>query len=249
MRLTLDTALPSGDVCDDVVLELFRDLGLSAPPVDAVAVAERLGFTVVCNADQPGRGRIKRLCGQPTIFIRPEDRPERVQWSVAHEIGEALASRIFERLGFLPDDLAGTLEPARREQLANEFASRLLLPSAWFLADARELDGDLPALKSVYSTASHELILMNLLRLRELSLATVFDHGRLTRRRGNGQLAAPPLLPMERTVWRQVHASGEPVDMQDGSVRVQAWAVHEPGWKRELLRTTPIDCPDEAMLE
>lgn len=241
MRLTHDTALPSADACDEVVLELLRDLGLAAPPVDAVDVAERLGFTVVCNADQPGRGRIKRLGGQPTIFVRPEERPERVQWSVAHEIGEAFASRIFERLGFAPEDLAGTLEPARREQLANEFASRLLLPSGWFLPDACELDGDLPALKALYGTASYELILMNLLRLKELSLVTVFDHGRPTRRRGNGQLAAPPLLPIERSSWRQAHTTGEPVDVRDGSVRVQVWAVHEPDWKRELLRTTPVE--------
>jgi hypothetical protein len=49
------------------------------------------------------------------------------------------------------------------------------------------------------------------------------------------------LLSLERDAQSQAHASGKAVILRGGGVTVQAWPVHEPGWKRELLRTTPID--------
>ena len=223
--------------CREVAAEVLEECRVAGPPVDARLIADRLGLEIALDASQHGRGRIKRLRGRTTILVRPEDRPERLQWTIAHEIGEHVAHRVFRRLDFDPD-LAG---PRIREQIANEMASQLLLPGDSFLDDARRLDADLPRLKQTYATASHELILTGLLRLPELSLVTVCDHGRITRRRGNGQLSPPPLLPIERDVWRRVYGSGHPADETAEGVRVQGWAVHEPGWKRELLRTTALD--------
>jgi hypothetical protein len=222
--------------CDDVASELLADCGIVAPPVDALDLASRLNLTIAYDGGQAGRGRLKRLAGQTAILVRPEERPERLHWTVAHEIGEAYAHRVFERRGVGPEEV-----PERgREQVANLLASRLLLPGEWFLRDARLFDADVLLLKQTYSTASHELILLNLLRLGELMLVTVFDHGRVTRRRGNGQLPPPPLLPAEREVWRRVHEAGAAIVREQDGVRVQGWPVHEAGWKRELLRTTAV---------
>jgi hypothetical protein len=239
MQLALRTTATCDDACDEIVRDVLEELSLGAPPVDALYVADRLQLAVVYDAAQAGRARIKRLCGQAAIFLKPDERPERVQWATAHEVGESLAHRVLETMGVDPADLSDELEAAQREHIANEFASRLLLPTDWFLADAEELDGDLARLKPLYATASHELILTNLLRLPGLSLTTVFDHGRMTRRRGNGQLAPPRLMPVEQEAWRRAHATGLPSELRTAEVRVQAWAVHEAGWKRELLRTTP----------
>lgn len=236
MEMLTESAASWERVCDDVACELLADCGIVAPPVDALDLAARLELTIAYDAGQAGRGRLKRLAGQTAILVRPEERPERLHWSVAHEIGEAWAHRVFDRRGVTPEAVA----ERGREQVANLLASRLLLPGEWFLRDARLLDADVLLLKRTYSTASHELILLNLLRLGELTLVTVFDHGRVTRRRGNGQLSPPPLLPMEREVWRRVHQTGTPTIHQQEGVRVQGWAVHEPGWKRELLRTTAV---------
>lgn len=223
--------------CAEVARALLEDCGIVAPPVDAWCVARVLGLRVAFDAQQQGRGRLKRIGGRTAILVRPDDRPEREQWALAHEIGEAVAHRVFERLEVDPRDAP----PQRREQVANAMASSLLLPDDWFLPDAAALDGDVLRLKAIYSTTSHELILMNLLRLPQLSLVSVFDQGRLTRRRGNGELSPPPLLPLERMVWRHVQASGQPAEAQGSGVRVQGWPVHEPGWRRELLRTTALD--------
>ena len=237
----MTTAMREGTVwqqaCREVARETLEKCELRSPPVDAWRVARQLGLRVAFDSLQEGRGRLKRIGGRTTILVRPEDRPEREQWTLAHEIGETLARRVFERLEVDPADVPAE----RREQAANMLASSLLLPDAWFLQDAEAFDGDVLRLKARYATASHELILLNLLKLPQLSIVSVFDQGRLTRRRGNGELSPPPLLPLERRVWREVHESGEAAEASGGGIRVQGWPVCEPGWHRELLRTTACE--------
>jgi hypothetical protein len=238
MTRTLTESVPLWEhACEDVAEELLAECCIVTPPVDALALAARMGLPVAFDELQATRGRLKRLGGQTAIFVRPEERHERLQWSVAHEIGEACALRVFALVGCDPEEA----DPGQREQVANVMASRLLLPGEWFLRDARLFDGDVLILKETYSTASHELILLNLLRLPQLTLVTVLDHGAVTRRRGNGQLAPPPLLPAEREAVRRVRESESTVDLTAEGVRVQAWPVYEPGWKRELLRTTAVE--------
>lgn len=223
--------------CRLVAREILDECGIDAPPVDAWVVARTLGLRVAFDAGQVGRGRLKRIGGRTSILVRPDDRPEREQWTLAHEIGESVVSRVYSRLDVDPHEVSSQ----RREQAANALASSLLLPDDWFQQDAERCDGDVLRLKRIYSTVSHELILLNLLKLPQLSLVTVFDQGQLTRRRGNGQLSAPPLLPLERRIWREVHEHGRTADATADGVRVQGWPVCEPGWKRELLRTTAAD--------
>jgi len=77
--------------CDAVVAELLERADITSPPVDALLVANRLEWPVMWDADQGGRARIQRMAGRPTLFMRPDERPERLQWAIAHEIGEASA--------------------------------------------------------------------------------------------------------------------------------------------------------------
>jgi len=231
--------------CDEVAEELLAEAGWSNPPVDAFQLAAELGYEIAFDARQEARGRFKRLGGRPTMFLSPDDRPERLQWAAAHEIGESAAYRVFELLDIDPL----LMETDLREKVAAQLASALLLPRREFEADALLHDGDVPALKAKYATASHELILTAQLRMEPLMLASVFDHGELTRRRTNGRLAAPPLMAVERQAQLRAHATGRPVVLTGRGVRVQAWAIHEAGWKRELLRTTPLETEDSEELD
>jgi hypothetical protein len=243
-RQTLVAAREWEAACREAARDVLEDCGIREPPVDAWEVARRLQIGVAYDRRQPGRGRLMRLGERTSILVKPQQRPEREQWTVAHEIGESQACRVFEQVGITPAEA----DARQREHVANLMASALLLPEEWFERDARLLDGDVCLLKQTYATASHELILMNLLRLPQLTLTSVFDHGRLTRRRGNGEFRPPPLLPVERRVWRRVHETGGRWEESHDGVRVQGWAVHEPGWKREMLRTTVsegIDAPAE----
>jgi hypothetical protein len=218
--------------CDDLVADLLADLRLSPLNVDAFAVAEGLGIDVALDSQQAGRARFKRIAGRPTVLLRPEERPERIQWALAHEIGESLAPRVAE---ILAEEIQ--LTPLLREQWANLFAARLLLPRDGFLPQAIHLEGDLARLKRLFPHVSYEQLLWGLLRLDVPTVATVFDQGVLRRREGNTG-GSVPLTHWERAFWLRLHQSGEALDEREGCYRLQGWAIHDGTWQRELLRVT-----------
>src|SRR5436309_6893223 len=157
-------------VLDQIVRELLDQAGISGPPIDAIALAQKhLGLTVSLDRLQPQRGRVQRAGKKAQIFLRPEPTEERHQWSVAHEIGQHFKTQIHERLNLDPDEA----KALTGESLANLFSSRLLVPTPWFSADARTLGFDLPALKQRYSTASHEVIAKRFLDLPEPTIITI----------------------------------------------------------------------------
>lgn len=228
------------DAVDSVVEELLGAAGVSGPPVDPLAMAETLRVSVALDAGQGTRGRMKRIGGRPAIFLKPDERRERLYWAAAHELGEMSIWRV-AHIGGAGE---GEVTPAEREELANLFAARLLLPAAWFLPEAIERDADLTRLKRRFTTASHEMIALRLMDLDVPTVITIFDHGRLTRRRSNVAGGTPPLQPVERRAQGDAHRLGLCTDLSHGPLRTQAWPIHEPGWKREILRTTLVE--DEA---
>jgi Zn-dependent peptidase ImmA (M78 family) len=229
---------------DGCAAEVLWEAGVTQPPVDALVVAERLHLVVTHDLAMPHRGRFVRLAGYEdhggtigTIVVGAAERPEREQWAIAHEIGESMAYRVFERLGISFDDSLATA----REQVANRLASALLLPRRWFANDGGDLDWNLFELKERYSTASHELIARRMLEMRPPIVISVCDQGRIKWRRSNVTARAPGMLAEERAMWRAAHETGlvadEPIDSDTGLERVRCWPVHEPGWKREILRS------------
>ena len=77
-------------------------------------------------------------------------------------------------------------------------------------------------------------------------IITVFDQGRRTWRKGNLDRRPPALLPLETVARRAAHERGEPVVEETPLCRVQAWPIHEPQWKREILRTEWADDIDSG---
>jgi Zn-dependent peptidase ImmA (M78 family) len=229
------------DVC---AAEVLWEAGIDEPPIDALAVADGLGLVVARDYAMPYRGRFVRLAerdhehgGVGTIVVGAAQRPEREQWAVAHEIGESVAYRVFERLGVSFDEAL----PAARERVANRLAGSLLLPRRWFAADGCELGWDLAALKDRYATASHELIARRMLEMRPPIVITLCDHGKVRWRRSNACSRPPGLLAEERSIWQEAHVTGWPasatLDAESGLESVDCWPIHEPEWKREILRS------------
>src|SRR5262245_41455344 len=100
---------------DAVAAEVLWEAGVYEPPVNALNVAEGLQLVVARDYSMPYRGRFVRLAsrqrqdgGQGTIVVGEAERPEREQWAVAHEIGESVAYRVFERLGVSFDESLAT---------------------------------------------------------------------------------------------------------------------------------------------
>ena len=138
------------DTLDAVADDVLALLPARDAPIDALRLARALGLAVAWDQRQSGRGRIARLAGrsgsrtQGSILLRPEPRRERLQWAIAHEVGELCAHRVFERLSVDPREAP----PAAREAVANRLASRLLLPRDPFERDGRETGWDLFELKA-----------------------------------------------------------------------------------------------------
>lgn len=219
---------------DKMVEELLDAAKITAPPIDAIALAQQhLDMIVVLDQRQPQRGRAQRALGKKQIYLKPEPRVERHQWTVAHEIGEHLKSELLELLGIAPNEARAMLG----ESLANLFAQRLLVPSCWFHADAKEHDYDLLDLKKRYATSSHEVIAMRFLDLPAPCVVTILDNEHITRRRSNAWSIRKELLPIEKECWQFVSAHGKPKTMRGDEWTVQGWPVHELDWKREILRS------------
>jgi hypothetical protein len=155
-------------------------------------------------------------------------------------LGEACTGRVLDHLDASPD---GSLQ--NREQLANALATRLLLPMKWFARAAAELDHDLIRLKERFSSASHELIARRMLNLPTRVVVSIFDHGKLHFRRCNRQQATPRLTSVEASCWLQAHDAGEVIRRQ-GAPRIDVWPVHEPDWKREIMR---MELPQDEQIE
>ncbi len=223
---------------DAVAGELLAAAEMDRPPVDAFLLARRLGITVALDDGQQNRARYVRLSGRrparsrPIILLRGDPRRERRHWAVAHEIGEYAAHRVFVHWGV---DL-GEVVPRAREEVANCLAGRLLLPTEWFLADARAGGWDLAALKARYATASHELIARRMLECPPPVIVTIFDHRVVSFRRSNLPGRVPPPSAAEMACWHAVHDAARSQRVDDGPRTVQGWPVHEPQWKREILR-------------
>jgi hypothetical protein len=224
---------------DSVAAEAVASLARAEPPVDALQLACDLGLQVAWDANQAGRGRVVRLrsftdhAERASILVRPEERRERLQWAVAHELGELCSAQVFDLLAVDPREAP----PGAREMIANQMAGRLLLPRRWFLEAATSCGWDLAELKSRFGTASHELIARRMLDFAPLVTITIFDHGQRTFRRANTPIRAPSLIRIEAEAWRDAHELGHRAIRSNSMCRVQAWPVHEPGWKREILRT------------
>lgn len=218
---------------DRVVAEILGRARVVGPPVDAFDLARGLGISVAVDRRQQPRARQKRIAGRPSIFLRPEARSERLHWAVAHEIGEHESVRVFRLMGWPPDEIT----PRSREVTANMLAARLLMPTPWITSDARASGYDLPVLKKRYSTASHESIAWRTLDFGPAAIVTLFDHGQPTCRRSNLPLSPPALQPIEWRCWRRVHEEGGSHSEEEPPLHITGWAIHEDGWKREILRT------------
>ncbi len=229
--------MPREDVIatvDCMIDELLDAARVAEPPVDAIALAQsHLGMTIVLDQRQPQRGRAQRALGRKQIYLKPEPREERHQWTVAHEIGEHLKSELLQRLDIAPSEARAMTG----ESLANLFAYRLLVPTRWFADDARAHDYDLLALKERYATSSHEVLAWRFLDLPAPCVVTIIDNEHISRRRSNAWPTKRALLPVEERCWRPVYERSKPKTLRDDEWSVTCWPVHELDWKREILRS------------
>jgi len=78
-----------------------------------------------------------------------------------------------------------------------------------------------------------------MLQMQAPVVMTTIDNGRLTWRRGNDSAHPPPMGSIEQRLQSVAHQTCAFQQATDEQMRVRVWAIHEPHWKREILRTEP----------
>jgi hypothetical protein len=214
---------------DRIIESLLEGAQVTAPPVDAVAVARHhLSLEVGPDRRRPQRGRRRDS-------LQPEPTEEQRQWEAAHRIGEALKPALLQQLDIDPSQtraLAG-------ESLAKLFANHFLVPTAWLTDAGRACGYDLLDLKEQFATASHEVIAWRLLDLPEPCIITIVDNGEIYRRKSNSRQVRKVLAPAERQCLARVGQFSRPAFVRSGGWSVQGWPIHQADWKREVLRSVP----------
>ncbi|MHC4197065.1 MAG: ImmA/IrrE family metallo-endopeptidase [Planctomycetota bacterium] len=213
---------------------LLERLCVKGPPIDAFALAEALKLSVHIDSELGTRGYSRRRYsrrrysrrrwGIDTIMVGSKNpgKSERKRFTIAHEIGEVL--------------LAGKVGQDLIEDASNLMAVSLLLPIMWFRKDAETLEFELPALKGRYPTVSHEVIAYRMLDVKPL-IATIFDNGRLYRRKSSYPVRVQGTYPLERECLECVSNSGERAILKDDTLCVTGWPVFRDDWKRVILKT------------
>jgi hypothetical protein len=202
---------------DLLVEELLAAAGVTRPPVNAVEVAQR---------------HLKLALREPAPAA-PRGSEESRQWAAAQAIGEHLKPDLLRRLGFDP----ASRQSLPGESLAGLLARLLLTPTSWFAGDARACGWDVPEIKTLYATAGYEVVAWRLLDLPEPCVITIVENDHVHRRRSNAWRVNKTLHPAERECQRYVHHYSRPHVVSTDGWTVQGWPLHEPDWKREILRS------------
>jgi hypothetical protein len=214
---------------DRMVEDLLSAAGITAPPVDAVALARgHLGMDL--DAERPRRGRRGRA-----VATAPSEQAR--QWEAALAIGARFKPAVLQRLDLTPEQARATGGPS----LATLLASHLLAPTDWFAGDARRLGYDVPELQQLYHTAGAELLAWRLLDLPQPCVITLVDDGHVRRRRSNAWRVRAALEDAERDCQRFVHNTGRPRVVRAGGWTVQGWPLHPPDAERVILRSVRED--------
>src|SRR5262249_52986409 len=140
--------------------------------------------------------------------------------------------------------------PLMGESLTTLIASHLLLPTSWFSGDARRLAYDIAELKKLYATVAPDVIAWRLLDLAEPCIITIVDNDHVKRRRSHAWRVGREREAPERACQRYVNHSSQPRVVCADGWTVQGWPVHQPDWKREILRSVvDPDTANEALRE
>ena len=133
-----------------------------------VKIAEEYGFTLLAvDLDKGLRGCVSVSSGIKLIIINSNDRPERQNFTVAHEIGH-----------FALNHFETEKQTWEQEEEANLFAADLLLDPAELRGKAYD---PIAELKISFPHCSHEVIARQCLKHRE-AVMTIFDNFHMTTR-------------------------------------------------------------------
>ncbi|MCE9561014.1 MAG: hypothetical protein K8U57_03060 [Planctomycetes bacterium] len=230
------------EAVERLVNGLLERAGVTAPPVDALHIAEdHLGIPVEivepAEEDEHGRRRPKARPQGSGIFISPDMTPEQKHKAAADGIARTLLPDILRKLGIPP----GSEDKALSTHVRGLVIPRILIPTRLLRAALRECKYDVPALKKVFATASVEAVALRLLDLDAPCVIAIIDDGVVALRRSNRFAAPKTLEAAERTCQAKVAELELPHRVREGEWTAQGWHIPGRPFQRIILRSVRDD--------
>jgi len=230
------------DAIERLVSGLLENAGVTAPPVDALRVAEdHIGIPVEivepAEEDENGRRRPRARPQGSGIFLSPDMSEENRQKVVADGIARTLVPDVLRRLNVLPSE--------ENKQFVTQIRAlivpRILIPTRLLRVALKECKYDILALKKVFATATTEAVALRLLDLDESCIIAILDDGVVATRRGNRVPAGKKLEPAEQACHDQVLELDLPHRVRLGEWTVQGWPIPDRPFRRIILRAVRDD--------
>lgn len=224
------------DACDRLVAGLLERAGVTAPPVDALRVAEdHLGIPVEWaepEVDERGRPRASSRRPSGGITLSPHMSPEQQQTAAANGIGRALMPDLLRKLDIEP----GSESKQAAAHFRGLLAARVLVPGKMLRSALRACKYDLAALHATFETAPMETVALRLLDLDSPCVITIVDDGVVAVRRGNTVPPGRKLTPAEQACADRVAELELPHRTKAGGWTADGWHVPGRRFKRVILR-------------
>lgn len=143
-------------------VNLLRESGITAPPIEPSRVARDLGLKVVEWAfPEEISGILVCFAGNSAIGINAAHHPVRQRFSIAHEIGHFVFGKdhdvVLDYVGRERGFSFDTTVTGDEEVKANRFAANLLMPESWVRADAERLKVQVEQLAKRYSVSEQAM--------------------------------------------------------------------------------------------
>jgi len=230
------------EAVERLVNGLLERAGVTAPPVDALHIAEEhLGIPVEvvepAEEDEHGRRRPRARPQGSGIFLSPGMTPEQQNKAAADGIARSLLPEILRKVG-IPQ---GSEDKALSTHVRGLVVPRILIPTRLLRAALRECKYDVPALKAVFATASPEAVALRLLDLDEPCVIAIIDDGVVALRRSNRFPAPKTLEQAERTCQAKVAELELPHRVRQGEWTSHGWPVPDRPFQRIILRSVRDD--------
>lgn len=229
------------EAVERLVAGMLERAGVTAAPVDALALAERhLGIPVEwvepAEEDDTGRRRARPRAGSG-IALTTDMSAEQRQRAAADGIARLLLPDIFHKLG-VP---LGSESKQFATHVRVLVAARVLIPSRLLRAALRDCKFDVPALHAVFRTAGMEAVAARLLDLDTPCVIAIVDDDVVASRRSNFMQVGRKLEAAERECVEQVTALDLPHRARVGEWTAWGWPVPGRPFRRILLRAVRDD--------
>lgn len=151
-------------IAEEAARAIDRAFCLSAPPVDVISIARRLGVDSIEAAELVEDGRLEKTASGTRILVRKGISPERGRFTIAHELGHLLLhhpeSELVARRHRIGED--------QEERFCEDFAAALLLPRSWVKVHSARRPQSLHTLR-VIAGRSNTSLAAACVRLNEVS--------------------------------------------------------------------------------